>query len=126
MQTYISSIRFLAKNMEREKAGLNNSEWIASVRFSKRDMQLIRFNQNQNKMPQQPKISIGSTLLTPHGLSIVTGIEITAPGESDGGIEIAAIWAAHKDICVFDLDNGHWAYGSECELVPQTLTEFSR
>lgn len=76
-------------------------------------------------MPQQSKITIGTILLTNHGRAKVKGIEIVALGESDGGIEVPAIWAVYKDICVFDLDNGHWSYGADCELVPQTLSQFS-
>lgn len=76
-------------------------------------------------MPQQKLITLNTPLLTPHGRALVIGIEITAPGESDGGIEVESIWAAYKDICVFDLDNGHWAYGANCELVPESLAEYS-
>lgn len=74
-------------------------------------------------MPQSKKIEPGTQLSTPHGFAKVLRIEIPEPGQSDGGIEIPYIWAVYKDICVFDLDNKHWAYGADCELTQETISE---
>ena len=40
----------------------------------------------------------------------VTGIELTKDG-SKYGIDMDKVFIEDKDRCVFDLDNGHWAYG---------------
>lgn len=63
------------------------------------------------------KITIGMCVDTKHGKATITGIEMVEPGHSDGGIEMTEIWACDKDRCVFDLDNGHWAYGDQITLV---------
>ena len=66
------------------------------------------------------KIKIGDTLSTRHGISIIAGIEMVAPGKSDGGIEMEEIWECDKDRCVFDLQNGHYAYGNEVTVIRST------
>lgn len=66
------------------------------------------------------KIKIGDTLNTKHGISVITGIEVVAPGQSDGGTEVEWIYEFDKDRCVFDLANGHWAYGHEVTVIRST------
>jgi len=61
------------------------------------------------------KIKIGDKLKTKHGVIAITGIEMVEPGESDGGIPMTHIWECDKGRCVFDLENGYWAYGDESE-----------
>lgn len=46
----------------------------------------------------------------------VTSIEL-CPSGGKYGVDVPEIEAIHKDSCVFDLDNGHWAYGKQIELV---------
>ena len=54
-------------------------------------------------------IKIGTRCYTRHGSAKVTGIELCK--DDKYGIPIDRIWADLKDRCVFDFDNGHWAYG---------------
>jgi len=54
---------------------------------------------------------------TKHGRSVITGIEMVEPGQSDGGIEMQEIWECDKDRCVFDLANGHWSYGAQITII---------
>jgi hypothetical protein len=63
------------------------------------------------------KIKIGDKLKTIHGICMIVEIEMVEPGKSDGGIDMQEIWECDKDRCVFSLDNGHWAYGDESEIV---------
>ena len=63
------------------------------------------------------KIKIGDKLRTKHRVHYITEIEMVEPGKSDDGIPMAEIWECDKDRCVFSLDNGHWAYGDESEIV---------
>ena len=55
-------------------------------------------------------IKIGTKVDSNHGEAKVTGIELTKDG-SKYGIGMDKIFIEDKDRCVFDLDNGHWAYG---------------
>ena len=55
-------------------------------------------------------IQIGTKVDSNHGEAKVTGIELTQDG-SKYGIPQKKIFVQDKNRCVFDLDNGHWAYG---------------
>jgi len=72
------------------------------------------------------KIKIGDTLNTKHGISTITGIEMVEPGQSDGGIEITEIWECDKDRCVFDLENGHYAYGDQVTVIRSTTENHNK
>tara|TARA_Y100001963_G_scaffold131026_1_gene187884 strand:+ start:4156 stop:4395 length:240 start_codon:yes stop_codon:yes gene_type:complete len=63
------------------------------------------------------KIRIGSRVSTKHGIAKVTNIELCEkPGEKYG-IKMKEIWISLKDQCIFDLDNNHFAYGDELEVL---------
>jgi hypothetical protein len=51
-------------------------------------------------------IMVGTKVNSNHGEAKVTGIELCKNGEKYG-----------IDRCTFDLDNGHWAYGYQVEVV---------
>jgi len=65
------------------------------------------------------KITIGTVLDTKHGRAKVTGIDLhPVTGRIDcPPIEMTEIWPSLIAFCVFDLDNGHWAYGDEVTVV---------
>lgn len=70
------------------------------------------------------KITIGTVLDTKHGRAKVTGIDLHPLLNTTGiictePIEMTEIWESLKDYCIFDLDNGHWAYGDEVTVVNQ-------
>ena len=48
----------------------------------------------------------------------VTGIELVEPGQKEGGVPVEAVpWSAVEREVVVDLDNGHWAYGTQLDPV---------
>lgn len=68
------------------------------------------------------KIKIGMSVDSPHGVARITSIEMFSPDSSfpddDDNIPMQEIWACDKVRCVFDLDNKHWSYGNDIELLP--------
>ena len=61
-------------------------------------------------------IMVGTKVNSNHGEAKVTGIELCKNGEKYG-IDMPKIFVEDKDRCTFDLDNGHWAYGSQLTLI---------
>lgn len=61
-------------------------------------------------------IKIGTKVTTRFGEAKVTGIELCKNHSEKEGIRIDKIWLQDKDRCVFDMDNGHWAYGYQVEV----------
>jgi hypothetical protein len=47
----------------------------------------------------------------------IVGIELVNDGQKQGGIVVEQIPVEVKDHCVFDLANGHWAYGYQIKEV---------
>lgn len=47
----------------------------------------------------------------------IVGIELVNDGQKQGGIIVEQIPVEVKDHCVFDLANGHWAYGYQIKEV---------
>ena len=60
-------------------------------------------------------IMIGTKVDTRWGEAKVTGIELTQNGEKYG-IDMKQVFVEDKDICVFDMDNGHWSYGYQISV----------
>jgi hypothetical protein len=56
-------------------------------------------------------IKIGTKVNSRFCEAKVTGIELCASHSEKYGIDVDKIFVADKDRCVFDMDNGHWAYG---------------
>ena len=61
-------------------------------------------------------IMIGTKVVTRHGEAKVTGIELTQAGEKYG-IPQDKVFVEDKDRCVFDMDNSHWSYGYQVEVL---------
>ena len=60
-------------------------------------------------------IKIGTKVDTKWGEAKITGIELCKAGEKYG-IGMDKIFVEDKDRCIFDMDNGHWAYGYQIEV----------
>ena len=61
-------------------------------------------------------IQIGTTVSTRFGEAKVTGIELCKNHSEKYGIDVDKIFVEDKDRCVFDMDNGHWAYGYQVQV----------
>jgi len=70
-------------------------------------------------MSKQKLIKIGTKVATKHGEAKVTGIELCRHGSFDlkYGISMDKVFVEDKDRCVFDMDNDHWSYGYEMEVI---------
>tara|TARA_A100001201_G_scaffold140650_1_gene134207 strand:+ start:917 stop:1117 length:201 start_codon:yes stop_codon:yes gene_type:complete len=62
-------------------------------------------------------ISVGQNVMTKYGLQKITKIELCEKVGDKYGIEIKEIYTDLVDRCVFDLDNGHFAYGDQIDFV---------
>jgi hypothetical protein len=62
-------------------------------------------------------IKIGTKVDTRWGEAKVTGVELCEQEGEKEGIRTDRCWLIDKNRCVFDLDNGHWAYGYQVEPV---------
>jgi len=75
-------------------------------------------------------VKIGDTVLwrggwgaEPEKRAKVIGLEITQWHEKDGKEVNEADWSLAQDDCLlFTLDNGHWAYGTQCRPLPSSNT----
>jgi len=56
-------------------------------------------------------IKIGTTVDSRFGEAKVTGIELCKNHSEKYGIAMDKIFVEDKDRCIFDMDNGPWAYG---------------
>ena len=61
-------------------------------------------------MTERRQFRVGTKVLTNHGPAKIEGISLMAEDTTDS-FRIPKIWADLKDRCIFDLNNGHWAYG---------------
>ena len=61
-------------------------------------------------------IEIGTKVDSRFGEAKVTGIELCKSHSEKYGIDVPKVFVEDKDRCVFDLDNGHWAYGYQIRL----------
>tara|TARA_Y100001954_G_scaffold191950_1_gene206492 strand:+ start:439 stop:639 length:201 start_codon:yes stop_codon:yes gene_type:complete len=61
-------------------------------------------------------IQIGTKVSTRFGEAKVTGIELCKNHSEKYGIDVDKIFVEDKDRCVFDMDNGHWAYGYQVQV----------
>jgi hypothetical protein len=62
-------------------------------------------------------IQIGTKVETRFGEAKVTGIELCREAWEKDGLSMDRIYTVDKDRCVFDMDNGHWAYGPQVTVV---------
>ena len=61
-------------------------------------------------------IQIGTKVVTRFGEAKVTGIDLCQNVWEKEGLPVDKIFVTDKDRCVFDMDNGHWAYGPQVAL----------
>jgi len=61
-------------------------------------------------------IKKGTKVLTKFGEAKVTAIDLCQKEGDKEGIRVDKIWIDLKDRCIFDMDNGHWAYGYQVEV----------
>jgi len=61
-------------------------------------------------------IQIGTKVVTRFGEAKVTGIDLCQNAWEKEGLPVDKIFVDDKDRCVFDMDNGHWAYGPQVAL----------
>lgn len=62
-------------------------------------------------------ISVGQNVMTKYGLQKITKIELCEKVGDKYGIEVKEIYTDLVDRCVFDLNNGHFAYGDQIDFV---------
>ena len=67
-------------------------------------------------MKQRKLIKKGTKVLTKFGEAKVVSIDLCQQEGDKEGIRVDKIWVDLKDRCVFDMDNGHWAYGYQVEV----------
>ena len=61
-------------------------------------------------------IQIGTKVVTRFGEAKVTGIDLCQNAWEKEGLPVDKIFVTDKDRCVFDMDNGHWAYCPQVAL----------
>ena len=61
-------------------------------------------------------IKKGTKVLTKFGEAKETAIDLCQKEGDKEGIRVDKIWVDLKDRCIFDMDNGHWAYGYQVEV----------
>ena len=61
-------------------------------------------------------IKIGTKVDSRFGEAKVTGIELCKNHSEKYGIGMEKVFVEDKDRCIFDMDNGHWAYGYQIEV----------
>ena len=62
-------------------------------------------------------IRVGDTVSTKYGDVKVTNIELCESEYDKYGIHVKEVFENLKDRCVFVLDNGHWQYGTQIEVI---------
>ena len=62
-------------------------------------------------------ISVGQNVMTKHGLQKITKIKLCEKVGDKYGIEVKEIYTDLVDRCVFDLNNGHFAYGDQIDFI---------
>lgn len=66
-------------------------------------------------------MQIGDEVVSRHGVAKIIGIELCENKYEKYGIEVKQVYALYKDRCVFDLDNGHWAYGYQVDIIKKEV-----
>lgn len=62
-------------------------------------------------------LKIGDTVISRHGPGAITKIELCEKPGHKYGIDVKEIYVDLVDRCVFDLNNGHFAYGDQIDFV---------
>lgn len=61
-------------------------------------------------------IKVGDKVSTNHGIAKITAIEYCTD-DPKYGKDMDQVGEDIKGSCVFDLDNGHWCYGSQLSII---------
>ena len=62
-------------------------------------------------------LKIGDTVISKHGVAEILKIELCEKPGHKYGIDVKEIYVDLVDRCVFDLNNGHFAYGDQIDFV---------
>lgn len=67
-------------------------------------------------------IQIGDLISTRHGTSKIKKIELCEKPNEKYGIPVKKIFTNLLDRVIIDLENGHWTFGSEVELINERVS----
>jgi len=65
----------------------------------------------------QFKLKVGDTVIGKFGCATIEKIELCEKIGQKEGITVPEIWGKLIDQCVFDMDNGHFEYGTDLDYV---------
>lgn len=64
------------------------------------------------------KIKVGDMIFGKFGIAKIKKIELCENVGEKYGISIPAVWPNLVERCVFDMDNGHFEYGTNIDYIP--------
>lgn len=64
------------------------------------------------------KLKVGQKIFGKFGWAKIKNIELVEVVGEKEGISINEVWINLVDRCVFDMDNGHFEYGSDIDYNP--------
>jgi hypothetical protein len=67
-------------------------------------------------------VKVGDEVYSRHGKAKIIRMEITENKFEKYGIEANEVFTKSLDYVIMVLDNGHWAYGGEVELVNERVS----
>ena len=65
---------------------------------------------------------IGDYVMSKHGKSKIKRIELCEKVGEKYGLEVDKMFTNLLDRVIIDLENGHWSYGTEVELVVERVS----
>ena len=64
------------------------------------------------------KVKVGDTVYGKFGTAKIEKIELCEKVGDKEGIAVNEIWSNLVEKCVFDMDNGHFEYGTDIDYIP--------
>ena len=64
------------------------------------------------------KLKVGQKIFGKFGWAKIKKIELCEVVGEKEGIQVQEVWFNLIDRCVFDMDNGHFEYGTDLDYVP--------
>ena len=64
------------------------------------------------------KVKVGDTVCGKFGTAKIEKIELCEKVGDKEGIAVNEIWNNLVEKCVFDMDNGHFEYGTDIDYIP--------